>query len=263
MKYCLRSRLPARFLRQADEIKVDFRDRATIPDLAHTYPDKTLILFPPTDDSTYDWNEITRFDHLANHNLVLNCANIPVANKAKELGLRFFLALEAQSYWDLEGMIKLGAEYAYVGIPLFFDLEHSLDFDIKLRAIPTVAYNHTLPHSDGVCGQWIRPEDVNNYEGYIEVFEFEPCSVQREQTLFKTYALDKHWSTRLDLLVEDLGSPAINRMIPPDLAERRINCRQRCMSGGACHLCWTYFKLANSDLFPEQIKEIEISIDNK
>jgi len=261
MKYCLRSRLPARFLQQADEIRIDYRDRATIPDLAHLYPDKPLILFPPMDRSEYDWSEITRFNHLANNNLILNCADIATAQKAKELELRFFLALEAQSYWDLEGMMNLGAEYAYVGIPLFFDLKHTLDLDIKLRTIPTVAYNHTLPHSDGVCGQWIRPEDVDNYEGYIEVFEFEPCPIQREQALFKTYALDKHWSTRLDLLVEDLGSPAINRMIPPDLAERRLSCRQRCMSGGSCHLCWTYFKLANPDLFPNPTEEIVSPIE--
>ena len=148
-----------------------------------------------------------------------------------------------------------------LGIPLFFDLEPSLNLAIKLRAIPTIAYNHALPHSDGICGQWIRPEDVELYDKYIDILEFEPCDIAREQALFKAYAIDKYWSTRLDLLVRDLNSGAINRMIPPDLAQVRIGCRQRCMRGDACHLCRAYLKLANPDLFVNEIQPIKEKIE--
>lgn len=44
MKFCLRSRQSDMYLQKADEIKVDFRDRNSIPDLADKYPDKTIIL---------------------------------------------------------------------------------------------------------------------------------------------------------------------------------------------------------------------------
>ena len=249
MKYCLRSRLAPRYLAQADEIKVDYRDRRGIPDISHTYPDKTIILFPGNED--YDWEEIQRYNLLCKSNFILNVASIANAYKAKELGLRFMINMEATSYWDLEGLENLGAEYAYVGIPLFFDLEHTLDFDIKLRAIPTVAHNHMLPHKDGICGKWIRPEDVEAYEDYIQVLEFEPCAIEREQTLFKIYSQSKEWRTRLDVLVEDLGSNAVNRLIMPELIETRLSCRQRCKSGGRCHMCYTAFQLANPDFIPK------------
>ncbi len=44
MKFCLSSRQSKQYLEKADEIKVDFRDRNSIPDLAMDYPNKTIIL---------------------------------------------------------------------------------------------------------------------------------------------------------------------------------------------------------------------------
>ena len=257
MKYCLRSRLAPRYLRLADEIKVDYRDRRSIPDVYHTYG-KPIILFPPSVDEAYDWEEIRRYALflLCENNFILNVNFIGAAHEAKRQGIKFMINTEATSYWDLKGLEELGVEYAYVGIPLFFNLEPSLDMDIKLRTIPTVAYNHNLPHPDGVCGQWIRPEDVEWYEGYIEVFEFEHCEVAREQALYRTYAENKKWNTRLDILVEDLGSPAVNRLILPEVVQTRLICRQRCQAGGNCHLCYTALKLADPDLFPKEKEKV-------
>ena len=45
MRYCLRSRLGARYLAKADEISVDFRDIESIPDVYHRYK-KPIIFFP-------------------------------------------------------------------------------------------------------------------------------------------------------------------------------------------------------------------------
>ena len=253
MEYSLNSRVSPRFLIKADEIKVDFRDRATIPDLIQKYLNKRILLLPGTEP--FDWEEIRRYNMMCHQNFVLCVNSLNDARTAKELEIKFMLSMEATSYWELEGLEELGAEYAYVGIPLFFDLPHSLDFEIKLRAVPTVSYNHILPRENGIFGQWIRPEDVDEYEPFIQVLEFEPCLVKREETLFKVYAEDKKWNTRLDILVEDLGSDAINRLIDPTLVEKRIACRQRCKNGGSCRLCETVLKLANPNLITRHIEK--------
>ena len=39
MKFCLRNRQESIYLMKADEIKVDFRDRRSIPDLIEKYPE--------------------------------------------------------------------------------------------------------------------------------------------------------------------------------------------------------------------------------
>lgn len=255
MKYCLRSRVAPHLLAEADEIKVDYRDRTTIPDLAHTYPDKTIILFSPLNPEELDFKEISQYNLLCNSNFIMNLNNLRLVTPIKDLGIRFMLDMTISSYWELEGLQNLGAEYAYVGIPLFFDLRGSWKYDIKLRAIPTIAYNDIFPHDNGICGQWIRPEDVDKYEDYIDVLEFEACDIAREQTLFKVYAKDKSWSTRLDILVPDLGSPAINRLISPRVINARLVCRQRCKNGGHCNLCNTALRLADPDALPKPINQ--------
>lgn len=255
MRYCLRSRLGARYLAKADEIRVDFRDIESIPDVYHRYK-KQIIFFPALNGEEYDWKKLMNFDNLCEHNLIISCPTVNELIMAKEYGLRVMLATEAHCAWDLRAMIDLGCEYAYVGTPLFFDLPSVADLPIALRAIPTVSYNHRLPHTSGVCGQWIRPEDVEDYEDYIDVLEFEFCEVQREQTLFKVYAEDQQWSTRLDILVEDLGSPALNRLINPQLVNARLTCRQRCQADGMCHMCETAMKIASAE-FVEQLHKVE------
>ena len=56
MKYCLRSRLSARYLTKADEIRVDFRDIESIPDVYHRYK-KPIIFFPALEGEEYDWKK--------------------------------------------------------------------------------------------------------------------------------------------------------------------------------------------------------------
>ena len=68
MKFCLSARQSKQYLEKADEIKVDFRDRNIIPDLAIDYPDKTIILVQyPGDELNGDdlstWKILTK-DHL-------------------------------------------------------------------------------------------------------------------------------------------------------------------------------------------------------
>lgn len=256
MKYCLNSRLSPKYLAQADEIKIDFRDRHSIPDLIEKYPEKTLILLPPIPyyNNAYDWKEISAWSLGTKGNFILSCARLQDASIAKERGIKFMLAVEANTYWDLKGMMELGAYAAYIGTPLFFNLKATKNFSIKLRIIPTIALNTALPHSSGIHGQWIRPEDVSLYEDYIDTFEFDSKDRKREQTLFDIYSKDQKWSTRLDILVEDLGSSAINRMIDPKVAKARLNCRQKCEEDGSCHICDNSLRLAN----PELIKKIYI-----
>jgi len=257
MNFCLRSRVSKKFLEKASEIRVDYRDKESIPDIYHEFK-KTIILFPALNNEPYDWKEILNYIILCEGNLVISCPTQEIVNEAKDKKLRFMYATEARTEWELEGMEKEGAEYAYVGMPLFFNLPDIRDrHNIKLRTIPTVAYNHHYPHGDPACGQWIRPEDVEAYEDLIDVMEFEFCDVPREETLYKVYAIDQQWSTRMDILIDDINSNALNRYIDPSLIDARLTCGQRCYMGGHCHFCKTALKMASDDMIKKLTPIIE------
>ena len=71
--------------------------------------------------------------------------------------------------------------------PLTFHMSWLGKQDMKFRMVPNVAYDAYIPRYDGICGQWVRPEDVHVYEQYVNTFEFITDSLEKERTLLKIY----------------------------------------------------------------------------
>lgn len=185
--------------------------------------------------------------------MVLCLRSMDYAQWCKNQKIRFYYGYPISSYFQLEALVEAGVEYARLDAPLFFDLENlkQLYPDLKLRAVPNIAYNDGLPRLEGVCGTWIRPEDVEGYEPYIYVFEFENCDIKKEQAMYRIYANDRAWPTDLGVLITNLNYIGTNRMISSKLSRKRITCQQRCKSNGHCHLCYRLLDLA----LPDKIKE--------
>ena len=64
MKFCLSNRQDKEYLMKADQIKVQFRDRKSIPDLIMDYPGKEIILENPN-DYELEWDELQTWRMLA------------------------------------------------------------------------------------------------------------------------------------------------------------------------------------------------------
>jgi hypothetical protein len=78
---------------------------------------------------------------------------------------------------------------------LFFSLPEVKNIcgeNVELRAIVNKCFNKYLPQENGVCGTYIRPEDIEVYSNFIEHFEFDSDnSIKKEYTLYKIYTKDK------------------------------------------------------------------------
>lgn len=199
--------------------------------------------------------ELIHFDVVTGNNLIVSCKNIQQLKTIKDFGIKYMLDYEVPSTYELRAVADLGCEYAYVGLPLFFSLAATLNIDIKLRIIPTRCSDHKFPTEDSICGHWIRPEDLEKYDDYIDVVEFEDCAIRREETLFKVYKEQKTWSTNLNILVEDLDSNALNRLVNPDLIYHRLGCGQACKNYSTCHACYHALNLAQREKI-EKLKKL-------
>lgn len=248
MKFSLSVNQPDDYLKRADEIRVLYKDRKCIPDYAEKYPDKEfLLVIQPGQE--YSFDEIKEYSILTK-NKMLCC--IPDLEPAT---VEFFHSNEIPFYWgfsvstyrDLNALARLNPSYVKIDAPLFFDTDFIKSVGIPVRHVPNIAHYGYLPYGDGVNGIWVRPEDVELYEGIIGAMDFEDCDLKKEQALFRIYAEQHKWPGELDMLITNLGASPTNRMIPPECAFARLNCRQRCESGSACRLCWRYFSLANPD----------------
>ena len=172
--------------------------------------------------------------------------NLYISHEVINHGLRFMWAYPITSYYELRGILALSPSYLLLGVPLCFDLKTVRAItNLPLRLIANTSYDPYIPRENGICGQWIRPEDVPAYEEYITVLEFVDANLTKEATLLHVYKENGYWPGNLNLLFDNFNVNVDNRAIPEDLGERRMNCRQRCMSDGVCHRCISAIQFAD------------------
>ena len=166
----------------------------------------------------------------------------------KDNNIKFLYYYPINTYFELNSLIELGAEYAIISAPLSLDLKRVKKIaqdKIKLRLVPNVAYDAYIPKENGIIGQWVRPEDVDLYEEYIYIFDFENLnSRKQEQALFDIYK-NKKWNGNLKYLITNLNYDIDNKALDI-LGEKRINCGMRCQIDKKCNLCYNIFNMINN-----------------
>lgn len=260
MKFCIRSRCDDQHLSRVDEIKVEWRDRNRIPTLAEQFPDKDIILLLITEQtSTYpiDWAEIEEYKNLTRGHLICAAATIEECLTLSSMNIPFYLGYPIDSFYQLQALKDLGVCYVRIGPELFFDLDRVKSIGVPVRLVANVAYNDGLPRPNGICGMWVRPEDMDLYDKYITTIEFEGVETRKEQALCRIYSGDG-WAGDLSDLVLNLGVNVTSRLIDKPVVKARLNCRHRCQSNpGSCHLCETAFSVAEPGKLHNYIDELK------
>ena len=249
VKYCLSARQPDSVLKKADEIKIELRDFRAIPEYIEKFPNKTLILeFNNDIPEDFSWELIQAYTDKLNGNFICALSDLSMAPECYLRNIKFYYKYTITSFFELDGLKNVGVCYVLIGAPLIFDLKTVASYNIPIRAIPNLAYEPYIEHKNGICGGWIRPEDTDKYGKYIEVFEFyAPKALEKESALYRVYAENKTWPGNLNLLIDYLNADCNNQMIYDEegFAERRMSCKQKCLTGRNCRYCIDQF------LFPE------------
>jgi len=263
MKLCLSARQEPQYLDWAHEIIFEYRDRKIIPDFIEKYPEKTIIL-THFNFEDLDWDELKVYSVLSKNNFLLATNNIKIIDDCKQNQIRFYLAYPICTYDELSTVLDLGSEYVRLGAPLFFDLDNVKKYypQAHIRLVPNIAYDDGYPREDGIVGTWIRPEDLNMYEPYAEVIEFNDIDPHKERALINIYWETRKWSGPVALLITNFNAPGINRMIPPEFTEKRLNCRQVCKARNSCHLCYRILQLADEERLTKYKEALNIRMEN-
>ena len=252
MKYCLSGRQKKDYLKKADEILVEFRDYSIITDYFVDYPETMIILDIPNNESFEQIQKSLLLYKEASNNFCCRIYNLNLASWFKENNIKFYYGFAIENYYDLQGLIKLGVEYVKIGCPIVFNMPLLKEkySKVKFRAVPNIAYSAYIPRENGLCGQWIRPEDVKYYEDSIYVFEFEDIDrLDKERTLYRIYAEQKEWNDNLNFLITNLDVNIASPFLPKDFGQVRSQCRQKCMeNANQCWFCETALKFQKNFL---------------
>ena len=254
MKYCISSRCSVKYLNKVDEIKVQWRDRESILDLANQYATATFILECP-EDISQEIDNIDMWYKGAAGRLICCLRSLDLAPALKERGIDFYFGYPIENFYELNALKDAGVCYVRLGAGLFFQMDAVKKYEIPVRVVPNVAYHTYLPFKSGIPGTWIRPEDIPSYEkeNYIHIVEFEDCDTTKEEALLRIYGLGQGWGGPLNELFTNFESDARGCLINEDFVEARFNCKQRCMENGHCHYCYRALKLADKSMW-ERVK---------
>lgn len=245
MKYCLSGRQPLSALRKADEIKMKFEDIERIIDYIQDLSGKTIIYEIPKNIIDVDWKLLEMY--AAQTDMMIALHDLRLIPKCLEYNLKYYWAYPITSYYELRGILDLNPCALFLGAPLTFDLERIKSItNLPIRLCPNVAYDAYIPRADGICGQWVRPEDIKFYEPYVDTFEFITDDLEKERTLLHIYKDDNNWPGNLNFLITNLKIDVDNRAIPDEFGAVRVRCGQRCMQHGSCHYCQSAIKFAEA-----------------
>lgn len=184
--------------------------------------------------SIYNENKDIKFD------IQLPFYNQKFMEELKDTNLKYFFKAAANSWDKFTGLMSQNVSDIYITDELAFELDKVAEIahknNIKVRVYPNVAQSRWDKLSD-ILKFFIRPEDIEMYEPYVDVCEFYGDKAQQIDTYYKIYQEDKKWFGDLQEIIIGLDSKIDSRYIIPRFAEKRIKCGKDCLKGGKCEMC--------------------------
>ena len=258
MHYCLSSQVDSSYLKQVDEVKIKYKELKKIFDFYEINPNLIFIIriTAQEDKTKIKWEEIESYNKMTQGKIIIETDSFDIMDACKLFGLKFFYGVPINTLYDLKALVDYGCSDVRIDAPLTHMVDKLTQYPITIRMTPNVAYYKHIPRADGVIGSWVRPEDVELYEPYVDVFEFEDCDKAKEQSLYNTYAIHKKWPGALNNLITNLDYSGTNRLIPEDLGIVRLMCGQKCLQGSPCRACYTFLDLAEPNKIQSYLDKI-------
>lgn len=161
----------------------------------------------------------------------------------KENDIPFMFHTFAKDFSTLAEMRDLGASEAYIVEDLCFALHKVKNTakGMKIRTFPDIAQiPRGCRHQPNITSFWIRPEDTEVYEDFIDTFEI--FNTTNTSVIYEIYK-KQQWLGNLRELIMDLHQDLENTSIAPMFGQMRLRCEKKCLYGG-CRVCFAIQDLA-------------------
>jgi len=142
--------------------------------------------------------------------------------------------------WDtLVCYLNYGVSDVIIAEALGFELDTVAEIahskEVQVRVFPNVAQSIFKDMPDKLKF-WIRPEDIETCETYIDVCEFYGED-DKQNLYYNIYNIDKKWSGSLGEIIIGLSNEINSMTLSPAFINKRIRCNRECMKGKKCQLC--------------------------
>lgn len=157
----------------------------------------------------------------------------------QEANIKYYWGHTIVSFEELQACCTSGVCYALISSQVAFSLKVAKSYGVPLRVVPNRASLRYLPQVTDLKTFFIRPEDLSLYEEYIDTIEFAFDSLLEERTCLNIYKNKKTWAGHIKFLIKNIPIDFHNQGLPEEFGQIRLNCGQRCLTGGRCNFCGT------------------------
>lgn len=251
MKYCLKYTNICTKLNKCDEISIRYIEDKGLVDFMKKFSSQRIILC--VNPSNFSNSEVRKLIAIKKQYPEYNFAvALPYFDNAlvpwfRDEGIPFFINKPCMCWEEFNYLIREGVSDINISGPLGFEMSKvkrvldSLNRKVVVRAVPNKVENMII-FTPTLIGFYIRPEDVELYEGFIDVLEFE--GLEHQDTFFSIYAERKSFIGNLNQCIYNFQEQVDNKGLITLFGERRRDCGRQCLSGGRCNRCYTLADLA-------------------
>ena len=266
MKYCLKWNNRCSSLKDADEISIKYIEDKGLVDFMGKYAEKRIII--RLQSTHFSDSEIAKLVAIRNQfpqyrfTVGIPAIDTNLTSRLQERKVPFYILTPVKDWETLNFLVcTLGVTDINISGPLGFELPKVKRFlerfgkDVVVRATPnSIATMFTITCPSLQCF-FIRPNDIDLYEPYIDVLEFD--GIEHQDTFYKIYAKEKAFIGKLNQVIYDFDLPIDNMGLIPAFGERRIDCGRECLSGGRCKRCMTLANISETmgNYVREKVKE--------
>lgn len=264
MKYCVSFTKNFKYINEVDEFNIVFENLyEQLLYFISQYKNKRINILIKDEESFVKDNAVETLMKIKEENpelklfLQLDSVESKILPLIKERGLKcdyFFSTIAAD--WDtFYGLLGFFPCDIFVGGNLGFDIinvsEIAHDAGIRVRVYPNIAQS-SWRYISSLYKFFIRPDDTHLYETFVDVFDLTQSNIQKQETYFKIYAIDKKWYGTLDEIIINFNEKIDSKYLPFFFANRRLSCGKKCMMGRPCNICGEANKIA------EELKKHDI-----
>lgn len=174
--------------------------------------------------------------------------NKDVFKRVQDSKIPFFFSNFVTTIDQMHGLIKYNPTDMYICEELGFFLDKVSkilhDNNIKVRVLPNICQS-SFPNTPSLKTFFIRPEDINIYSTFVDVFEL-VSDQERQAVLLKIYQQGK-WLGKIKEVIPSFKDDLDNRYILNTFGMIRSKCGKRCMYRlGSCNICDHFLNVAES-----------------
>lgn len=253
MKYCLKYTNICTKLNKADEISIKYIEDKGLVDFMKKFKAQRIIL--RIDPANFSHNEVKKLIAIHkqypqyNFAVALPYFNTTLMSLFLLENIPFFVGKPCSNWEEFHYLLKQGVSDIDISGPLAFEMSKvkqvldSLDRKVIIRATPN-RVEKIMAQTNSLIGFFIRPEDVEVYEGFIDVLEFE--GLEHQDIFFSIYAEQKTFIGNLNQCIYNFDEKVDNKGLISLFGERRRDCGRQCLNGGHCQRCFTMANISHS-----------------